>query len=172
MLTEPLKDDEIVKTSKEWFDEITDTMIWDPYNPTNTYVEHILKRLGSSQSSGSELDGAFASAIIEKHGCNELKKWTDKHFEFPEWITPGMQFVTETNLSKAVSLYDYVNDIYKSTKYHNHAIQPPQHAGSDLVLSLVDKSNEPNEPINVVLLSLSSAIYEKVVPASKVKCKL
>ncbi|GBC17971.2 hypothetical protein GLOIN_2v1730618 [Rhizophagus irregularis DAOM 181602=DAOM 197198] len=182
---------------KEWFDEITDTMVFylrntastlaiggvnpmdaivdvlccriiniqnrlirDPYNPKDTYVEHILKRLGSSQSFGSELDGAFASAIIEKHGCNELKKWTDKHFEFPEWITPGMQFVTETNLSKAVSLYDYVNDIYKSTKYHNHAIQPPQHAGSDLVLSLVDKSNEPNEPKNV-------AIYEKVVPASK-----
>ncbi|CAG8579510.1 118_t:CDS:2 [Rhizophagus irregularis] len=181
----------------EWFDEITDTMVFylrntastlaiggvnpmdaivdvlccriiniqnrlirDPYNPKDTYVEHILKRLGSSQSFGSELDGAFASAIIEKHGCNELKKWTDKHFEFPEWITPGMQFVTETNLSKAVSLYDYVNDIYKSTKYHNHAIQPPQHAGSDLVLSLVDKSNEPNEPKNV-------AIYEKVVPASK-----
>ncbi|CAB5217174.1 uncharacterized protein OCT59_002488 [Rhizophagus irregularis] len=144
---------------------IQNRLIRDPYNPKDTYVEHILKRLGSSQSFGSELDGAFASAIIEKHGCNELKKWTDKHFEFPEWITPGMQFVTETNLSKAVSLYDYVNDIYKSTKYHNHAIQPPQHAGSDLVLSLVDKSNEPNEPKNV-------AIYEKVVPASKVKCKL
>ncbi|CAB4387843.1 unnamed protein product [Rhizophagus irregularis] len=70
----------------------------------------------------------------------------------------------ETNLSKAVPLYDYVNDIYKSTKYHNHAIQPQHHAGSDLILSLVDKSNKSK---NVVLLSLSSVIYDKNVLTSK-----
>ncbi|CAG8741016.1 4743_t:CDS:2 [Rhizophagus irregularis] len=79
---------------------------------------------------------------------------------------PGIRFVMETNLSKAVPLYDYVNDIYKSTKYHNHAIQPQHHAGSDLVLSLVDKSNKSK---NVVLLSLSSIIYDKNVPTSKNK---
>ncbi|CAB4482536.1 hypothetical protein RhiirA5_410381 [Rhizophagus irregularis] len=79
---------------------------------------------------------------------------------------PGIRFVMETNLSKAVPLYDYVNDIYKSTKYHNHAIQPQHHAGSDLVLSLVDKSNKSK---NVVLLSLSSIIYDKNVPTSKVQ---
>ncbi|CAB4473551.1 unnamed protein product [Rhizophagus irregularis] len=139
---------------------------------TDIYVSHILERLGSPQSFGNELDGAFASAIIEKCGRNvleELKKWTDDldpHFKFPEWITPGMQFVTETNLSKAVPLDVYVKDIYQTTKYHTHAIQPPQNAGSDLVLCLVDKSNESN---NVVLLSLSSAIYDGNVPSSKVK---
>ncbi|EXX78941.1 hypothetical protein RirG_010390 [Rhizophagus irregularis DAOM 197198w] len=77
-----------------------------------------------------------------------------------------MQFVTETNLSKAVPLDVYVKDIYQTTKYHTHAIQPPQNAGSDLVLCLVDKSNESN---NVVLLSLSSAIYDENVTSSKVK---
>ncbi|POG54464.1 hypothetical protein GLOIN_2v1740002 [Rhizophagus irregularis DAOM 181602=DAOM 197198] len=137
---------------------------------TDIYVSHILERLGSPQSFGNELDGAFASAIIEKCGRNvleELKKWTDDldpHFKFPEWITPGMQFVTETNLSKAVPLDVYVKDIYQTTKYHTHAIQPPQNAGSDLVLCLVDKSNESN---NVVLLSLSSAIYDENVTSSK-----
>ncbi|CAB4492049.1 unnamed protein product [Rhizophagus irregularis] len=139
---------------------------------TDIYVSHILQRLGSPQSFGNELDGAFASAIIEKCGryvLEELKKWTDDpdpHFKFPEWITPGMQFVTETNLSKAVPLDVYVKDIYQSTTHHNHAIQPPHNAGSDLVLCLVDKSNEPK---NVVLLSLSSAIYDGNVTSRKVK---
>ncbi|RGB36452.1 hypothetical protein C1646_758092 [Rhizophagus diaphanus] len=137
------------------------------------YVTHVIQRLGSKQAIGSELDAAFASAIIEKRGCSvleELKRWisdtNSSDFIFPEWITPGMQFVTETNLSNNVSLYDYVKDVYKSTRYHNAAIQPAIHAGSDLVLSLVDKSNESK---NVVLLSLSSAFYKNAVPTSKVR---
>ncbi|GES83303.1 hypothetical protein GLOIN_2v1672762 [Rhizophagus clarus] len=140
---------------------------------TDIYVTHILQRLGSKQAIGSELDAAFVSTIIEKRNCSvleELKKWTgdtnSSDFNFPEWITPGMQFVTETNLSNNVSLYDYVKDIYESTRYHNAAIQPTIHAGSDLVLSLVDESNESK---NVVLLSLSSAFYEDAVPANKVR---
>ncbi|EXX72746.1 uncharacterized protein OCT59_011628 [Rhizophagus irregularis] len=140
---------------------------------TDIYVTHVIQRLGSKQAIGSELDAAFASAIIEKRGCSvleELKRWTGdtngSDFIFPEWITPGMQFVTETNLSNNVSLYDYVKDVYESTRYHNAAIQPAIHAGSDLVLSLVDKSNESK---NVVLLSLSSAFYKDAVPADKVR---
>jgi hypothetical protein len=92
----------------------------------------------------------------------ELKKWTDDpHFNFPEWITPGMQFVTETNLSNFVSLYDYVKDIYsQSPKYLNYAIQTSYHAGSDLVFSLVVKSDDSK---NVIL----STIFKKEVPESK-----
>lgn len=127
---------------------------------TDCYLSHVLQRLGTSQSIGSEPDAAFAAAIIEKRGCNvleELKKWTDDpHFNFPGWITPEMQFVTETNLSNTVSLHDYVNDIYtQSFKYSKNAIQPGHFAGSDLVLSLVDESDKSK---NVVLLSLCSTI--------------
>ncbi|RGB26284.1 hypothetical protein C1646_800762 [Rhizophagus diaphanus] len=140
---------------------------------TDIYVTHIIQCLGSKQAIGSELDATFASAIIEKRGCSvleELKRWTGNtngsDFIFPEWITPGMQFVTEINLSNNILLYDYIKDIYKSTRYHNAAIQLAIHAGSDLVLLLVDESNESK---NVVLLSLSSAFYKDAVPADKIR---
>ncbi|PKY55351.1 hypothetical protein RhiirA4_474735 [Rhizophagus irregularis] len=165
--SEPLKDkdDEFVKTSKKWFEQMSNSMAGYLRNTaksavngdlesyiimaigkylkldnnvtlTDIYVSHILQRLGTSQSFGRELDDAFASVIIAKCGrsvLEELKKWTDDpHFKFPEWIMPGMRFVTETNLSKAVPLYDYINQMNQK-------------------------------------MWLSSAIYDKNVPTSKVQ---
>ncbi|CAB4440768.1 unnamed protein product [Rhizophagus irregularis] len=162
--SEPLKDkdDEFVKTSKKWFEQMSNSMAGYLRNTaingdlesyiimaigkylkldnnvtlTDIYVSHILQRLGTPQSFGRELDDAFASVIIAKCGrsvLEELKKWTDDpHFKFPEWITPGMRFVMETNLSKAVPLYDYINQMNQK-------------------------------------MWLSSAIYNKNVPTSKVQ---
>ncbi|PKK77507.1 hypothetical protein RhiirC2_731832, partial [Rhizophagus irregularis] len=50
--SEPLKDDEIGKTSKEWFDEITDTMVFYLRNTASTFL---LPNYKYSESSGAEL---------------------------------------------------------------------------------------------------------------------
>ena len=135
----------------------------------DVYVESILSHFQYTQSINSELNAAFATSIIQKCGCNvrkELAKWmtNNSKFVFPEWITPGMQFITDINLSNSISLYDYIEDAYsQSPKHHNHAIQPAHVAGSDLVLLLVDEFG------NVVLLSLSSTISIRPIPRKKVK---
>ncbi|CAG8784662.1 4068_t:CDS:2, partial [Gigaspora rosea] len=126
------------------------------------FIDEIIKLDGiPSPSIGNEFDAIFIAAIIQKRGLNareELNRWkAGQQFDLPSWITPTMEFVTISNLSRVVPMAKYVED----ETYRYYAIQPDTYSGSDLMISLVDDKQ------NVVLLSASCTVSVNPIEQDK-----